>query len=171
MRFALTSILCQGERKWPPSATHTPPLDSRPVSGYGACFRSNCSCRQLPAHQGMKIGVLTGGGVWVWLVPRAPIPALTLTPALSQREREIAELWGWELRVPSERPGLISLTGATYFRANRSCRLVPAHRGLKSRSCGLVQRIGTADSATPHPDPSGGQAPRLAKSSTALHLL
>ena len=42
------------------------------------------------------------------------IPALTLTPALSQREREIAELWGWELRVPSERPGLISLTGATY---------------------------------------------------------
>ena len=27
---------------------------------------------------------------------------------------------------------------------------------MKSRSCGLVQRIGTADSATPHPDPSGG---------------
>ena len=41
-------------------------------------------------------------------------PALTLTPALSQRERGIAELWGWELRVPSERPGLIGLTGATY---------------------------------------------------------
>ena len=32
---------------------------------------------------------------------------------------------------------------------------------MKSRSCGLVQRIGTADSATPHPDPSGGQAPAL----------
>ena len=44
-------------------------------------------------------------------------------------------------------------------------------QGMKSRSCGLVQRIGTADSATPHPDPSGGQAPRLAKSSTALHFL
>ena len=42
---------------------------------------------------------------------------------------------------------------------------------MKSRSCGLVPRIGTADSATPHPDPCGGQAPRLAKSSTALHLL
>ena len=42
---------------------------------------------------------------------------------------------------------------------------------MKSRSCGLVQRIGAADSATPHPDPSGGQAPRLAKSSTALHFL
>ena len=31
----------------------------------------------------------------------------------------------------------------------------------KPGSCGLVQRIGTADSATPHPDPSGGQAPAL----------
>ena len=33
----------------------------------------------------------------------------------------------------------------------------------------MVQRIGTVDPATPHPDPSGGQAPRLAWSSTALH--
>ena len=32
---------------------------------------------------------------------------------------------------------------------------------MKSRSCGLVQRIGAADSARPHPDPSGGQAPAL----------
>ena len=32
---------------------------------------------------------------------------------------------------------------------------------MKSRSCDLVQRIGTVDSATPHPDPSGGQAPAL----------
>ena len=32
-------------------------------------------------------------------------------------------------------------------------------------------RIGTVDSAEPHPDPCGGQAPRLAKSSTALHFL
>ena len=59
----------------------------------------------------------------------------------------------------------------TRFRSNRSCRLVPAHEGMKSRSCGLVQRIAAADSATPHADPSGGQAPRLAKSSTALHFL
>ena len=59
----------------------------------------------------------------------------------------------------------------TCFRTNRSCRLGLAHQGMKSRSCGLVQRIGAADSATPHPDPSGGQAPRLAKSSTALHFL
>ena len=34
-----------------------------------------------------------------------------------------------------------------------------------------MQQIGTVDSATPNPDPSGGQAPRLAKSSTALHFL
>ena len=35
----------------------------------------------------------------------------------------------------------------------------------------MVQRIGMADPAMPHPVPSGGQAPRLAKSSTALHFL
>ena len=58
-----------------------------------------------------------------------------------------------------------------HFRTNRSSLLAPAHQGMKSWSCGLVQRIGTADSATPHADPSGGQAPRLAKSSTALHFL
>ena len=39
--------------------------------------------------------------------------------------------------------------------------LMPAHQGMKSWSCGLVRRIGTGDSATPHPDPSGGQAPAL----------
>ena len=49
----------------------------------------------------------------------------------------------------------------TCFRTNRPCRLAPAHQGMESRSCGLVQRIGTVDSATPHPDPSGGQAPAL----------
>ena len=59
----------------------------------------------------------------------------------------------------------------TCFHSNRSCRLAPAHQGRKSRSCGLVQRIGTVDSATRHPDPCGGQAPRLAKSSTAPHFL
>ena len=32
---------------------------------------------------------------------------------------------------------------------------------MKSRSCGLVPRIGTVDSAAPHPDPCGGQAPAL----------
>ena len=45
------------------------------------------------------------------------------------------------------------------FRTNRPCRLRPAHQGMKSRSCGLVQRIGTADSATPHPRPQRGTSP------------
>ncbi len=49
----------------------------------------------------------------------------------------------------------------TCSHSNRSCRLRPAHQGMKRRSCGLVQRIGTVDSAAPHPDPSGGQAPAL----------
>ena len=37
----------------------------------------------------------------------------------------------------------------------------PAHQGMKTRRSDLVQRIGAADSATPHPDPGGGQAPAL----------
>ena len=49
----------------------------------------------------------------------------------------------------------------TCFRTNRSCRLAPAHQGVKTRSCDLVWRVGTVDSATPHPDPCGGQAPAL----------
>ena len=53
---------------------------------------------------------------------------------------------------------------------SNGCHLF-SYEGMKSWSCGLVQRICTADSATLHPDPSGGQAPRLAKSSTALHFL
>ena len=44
---------------------------------------------------------------------------------------------------------------------NPPCGLPPAHQGMKRRSCGLVQRIGTVDSATPQPDPGGGQAPAL----------
>ena len=36
----------------------------------------------------------------------------------------------------------------TCFRTNRPRRLPPAHQGMKSRSCGLVQRISTVDSAT-----------------------
>ena len=48
----------------------------------------------------------------------------------------------------------------TCFRTNRPCRLAPAHQGMKSRSCGSVQRIGTADSASPHPAPAGDKPPR-----------
>ena len=56
----------------------------------------------------------------------------------------------------------------TCFHRNRSCRLAPAHQGMKSRSCGLVRRIGPAHSATPDPGPSGGQAPALHSSFLAI---
>ena len=46
-------------------------------------------------------------------------------------------------------------------RTNCSCRLPPVHQRMRSGSCDLVRRIGMVDSATPHPDPSGGQAPAL----------
>ena len=48
----------------------------------------------------------------------------------------------------------------TCFHSNRPCRLALAHQGMKSRSCGLVQRIGTVDSATPDPTPAGDEPPR-----------
>ena len=49
----------------------------------------------------------------------------------------------------------------TCFHSNCSCRLAPARQGMKNRCFGLVQRIRTVSSATPHPDASGGQAPAL----------
>ena len=69
--------------------------------------------------------------------------------------------WGAGLTKGCREWRMSAAAGAVYFHSNRSCRLRPAHQGMKNRICGLVQRIGTADSATPHPDPSGGQAPAL----------
>ena len=63
--------------------------------------------------------------------------------------------------IPDRSPG-------TCFRTNRKCRLLRVHEGRKSGSCGLVQRIGPADSATPDPGPSGGQAPALHSSFLAI---
>ena len=82
-----------------------------------------------------------------------------------------AQGWGLgpALHFPLPTPGFRPRIGVRGMLSPES--LAPAHQVMKSRSCGLVQRIGAADSATPHPDPSGGQAPRLAKSSTALHFL
>ena len=65
------------------------------------------------------------------------------------------------LWIPASARMTSSVAGDNYFRTNRPCRLRPAHQSMKSRSCGLVPGIGTVDSATPHPDPSGGQAPAL----------
>ena len=38
---------------------------AHPGSESGTCFRANRSCRLLPAHQGVKIGVVVG---WFGLV-------------------------------------------------------------------------------------------------------
>ena len=47
-----------------------------------------------------------------------------------------------------------------HFRTNRSCRLVPAHQGMKSRSCGLVQRMARRILPRPDPTPAGDKPPR-----------
>ena len=61
--------------------------------------------------------------------------------------------YGWNVYFGSE--------SGTCVHSDRSSLLPPAHQGMKSRSCGLVQRFGTAVSATPHLHPCGGQAPAL----------
>ena len=94
-------------------------------------------------------------------MPPHPTPSWGQAPALHFSWDPGLSLFG--------RRWLVSPTGAgndpgsecgTCFRTNRSCRLAPAHEGMKSRSCGLVQRVGTADSATPHPLPAGDKPPR-----------
>ena len=87
-----------------------PPLDSGPVSGYGACFRANRSSRLAPAHQGMKmrpgsrkcLGVV-GATLPLWI------------PAFAGMTNSVAG---------TIHPGSES---GTCFRTNRPCRLVPAH--------------------------------------------
>ncbi len=118
----------------------------------------------------------------------ARVPALALTPTLSQREREnwllslpvpLAEVgvsaWPrrpwipacgeitttkgfsrtWqEISIPDRSPGhaFIGIAHAGWCRHSQ---------GMKSRSCGLVQRIDTVGSPTPRPDPCVGQAHAL----------
>ena len=119
------------------------------------CFRTNRSCRLAPAHQGMK----KGSGV---VCATHPAPSWGQAPALHFSCDAGLSLLGRRWLVSPASAGIHpGSESGTRFRSNRSCLLVPAHQGVKSRSCGLVQRIGTADSATPHPDPCGGQAPAL----------
>ena len=149
---------------------------AHPGSESGTCFHSNRSCRLAPAHQGMKSGSCglaqrigtadsatphpdPSGGQAPALHFLIPPSAIGLQFGTFRRWRAGMEV-DWRAHPGSE--------SGTCFHSNRSCRLGPAHQGMKSGSCGLVQRIGTVDSAEPHPDASGGQAPRLAKSSTAL---
>ena len=54
VRFALTSILSQGERKWPPSATPPPLWIPAPYRGTGHAFdRGNDECEGIPTDAGM----------------------------------------------------------------------------------------------------------------------
>ena len=90
-----------------------------PGSESGTCFRTNRSSRLAPAHQCMKIKVLTGGGVCGSFA--------THTPPLDSRFRGNDELGG-------------DSTGATHFRTNYRCLLplnvIGAGRtGIGFRSC------------------------------------
>ena len=136
-------------------APAAPPLDSRPVSGYGFPPRIGVRGMLLIAgitmalrrpHKGMK----RGPGIPPIVCRFCPSPPLW-TPAFAGVTLGSAR---WQ--------ELVSRVGAgVYFHSNRSCRLLPAHQGVKTRSCDLEWRVGTVDSATPHSDPSGGQAPAL----------
>ncbi len=140
-----------------------------PGSWSGTCFHSNRSCRLAPARQGMKsrsCGLVQRIGTADSAKPH-PDPSGGQAPALhflippSTIGLQFGTFRRWRTGIEVDwrvHPGSES---GTCFRTNRSCRPLPAHQGMKSRRCGLVQRIGTTDSATPHPDPSGGQAPAL----------
>ena len=142
---------------------------AHPGSESGTCFHSNRSCRQVPAHQGMKsrsCGLVQRIGTTDSATPH-PDPSGGQAPALhflippSTIGLQFGRIRRWRAGIEVDWRAHPGSESGTCFHSNRSCRLVPAHQGMKSRSCGLVQRIGTTDSATPHPDPSGGQAPAL----------
>ena len=135
-----------------------------PGSESGTCFRTNRSCWLAPAHEGMKsrsCGLVQRIGTADSATPH-PDPSGGQAPALHLSWDPGLSLFGRRWLVSPAGAGIDpGSESGTCFRTNRSCWLAPAHEGMKSRSCGLVQRIGTANSATPHPDPSGGQAPAL----------
>ena len=143
---------------------------------------SNRSCRLAPAHQGMKS--------WSCRLLRRIGMADSAAPhPRAIRESPLQGGWCEVGRLPCVLGDMVGLPEAgdkpqRYIDRGRRTRFFDRRiaarswcvdsrlRGndeLRGRSCGLLRRIGTADSATPLLRPSGGQAPRLAKSSTALH--
>ena len=118
--------------------------ESRFVSVGPVYFDTNSSCRLAAAHQGMKgwsCGLVRRIGTVGSPAPRHPDPSGGQAPALHS---------------PSPPLWIPAFAGMT-----NGGSLAPAHQGLKSGSCGLARRVGTADSATPLLRPSGGQAPAL----------
>ena len=135
---------------------------AHPGSESGTCFRTNRSCRLAPAHQGMK----KGSGV---VCATHPAPSWGQAPALHFSCDVGLSLLGRRWLVSRASAGIHpGSESGTRFRSNRSCLLVPAHQGVKSRSCGLVQRISTAGSATPRP--LRGTSPRATFSHSAIGL-
>ena len=120
-------------------------------------------------------------GVRDMLTYQSPMPSAAGTPRYENWHRGLVEGlecdWSLESVPRSIHPHLNPLPSRArrkgakaHFRTNRSCRLWPAHQGMKSWSCGLVRRIGTADSATPLLRPSGGQARALHSPSPPLWI-
>ena len=126
---------------------------AHPGSESGTCFRTNRSCRLVPAHQGVKTGVLTGAGVCGSFA--------THTPTLDSGLRRNDELGGRHDEcegIPTDagmtRPTVVTGTihpgsePGTCFRTNRPCRLLPAHQGMKMRP-GRWKCLGVMGTAPP----------------------
>ena len=151
------------------STARSKAAQAHPGSASGTCFHTIRSCRQGPAHQGMKswsCGLVRRIGTVESATPLlgpsgGQAPALHFLIPPSTIGLRLGRIRRWRVGVEVDwrvHPGSWS---GTCFHCNGSCRQGPAHRGMKNRSCGWVQRIGTGDSATRRPDPSGGQAPAL----------
>ncbi len=172
------------------------------MPGYPGCtdvsgsiyFHSNRSCRLPPAHQGMKIEVLTWSEVFA-------AGFATHTPPLDSRFRGNDELGGdstgshlfsYQSSMPAaagtpryEKPrcGLdnelarrildsrfrdeLGGDSTHLFSYQSPCRLLPAHRGMKSRSCGLANELAGGFCDAP-PRPQRGTSPRATFAHSAI---
>ncbi len=115
-------------------------------------FRTNRSRRLAPAHQGMKMRSLVGGSSIQWLG--------TMVGCRSARSGGQAPA----LHFPSLPLWISALRSSSYlhFRTNRSCRMAPAHQGMKMRSLvggSSLRWLGTRGGCWPAG--SGGQASAL----------
>ena len=147
-----------------------------PGSESRTCFHSNCSCRLVPAHQGMKsrsCGLVQRIGTADSATPH-PDPCGGQAPALhilippSATGLQVGTFRPLRAGIEVDWRAYPGSESGTCFRTNRSCRLAPAHQGMKSRSCGLVQRIGTVGFCHAPPRPLRGTSPRATYSHSAL---
>ena len=105
-----------------------------PGSESGTCLRTNRSCRLVPAHQGMKIGWIGWWKGQVSFCATHPAPSWGQAPALHFSCDPGLSLFGRRWLVSPAGAGIHpGSESGTCFRTNRSCRLVPAHQGMKMR--------------------------------------